>query len=324
MPLKPDEITVKPEYVGVCGSDVHFFEHGCIGKCQVTYPFVLGHECAGRVVDVGSEVKDFKIGDKVVVEPGIPCGKCEFCKDGRYNLCRSVRFMSTPPFDGVLREKFNFPAFMAYKLPENISTLEGALVEPLAVGMHAVKRGGVQAGQKVMILGAGCIGLMTLLACKAAGAAEIVVSDLFDNRLETALELGATAVFNPKKDGDTDDMRQKFTDGDGFDVVFETAGNKITAAQTGYLVKRGGTIVMVGNIVGDVPYNFRNLYLNEAEIKAVFRYRNVFSTALYEISSGRIDVKKIASDIFDFDKTQEAFMRAMTDKANVVKAVIKM
>lgn len=320
----PSEVTVKPEYVGVCGSDVHFFEHGCIGKCVVTYPFILGHECAGTITAVGSEVTDLKVGDRVCIEPGIPCGKCQFCRQGRYNLCTKVKFLSTPPFDGVLREQFNHPADLVYRLPENVSTLEGALVEPLAVGLHATKRGNVQPGMKVAILGGGCIGLMTLLACKAAGASTIVVSDLFDNRLETAASLGATGVFNPKTDGSSDDMREKFTGLEGFDVVFETAGNKITAAQTSGLVKRGGTIVAVGNVLGEVPFSFRDLYLKEAELKAVFRYRNVFPEALQQISTGRIAVKDIASDFFNFDDTQEAFNKAMNDKATVVKAVIKM
>lgn len=319
----PYEVTIRPEYVGVCGSDVHFFEHGCIGKCKVIYPFVLGHECAGTVVKTGSEVKNLKIGDRVVIEPGIPCGNCEFCRKGRYNLCPEVKFLSTPPYGGVLKTEFNHPENLTYRLPDNVSTLEGALIEPLSVGLYASKRGAVQPGMSVAILGGGCIGLMTLLSCKAAGASRIVVSDLFDNRLQKAVELGADGTFNSRTDGDTSDMRQKFTDGKGFDVVFETAGNKITAAQTSELVRRGGTIVMVGNVVDEVQFSFRNLYLNEAEIKAVFRYKNIFPEAIAQVASGRIEVDEVVSDVFSFENTQAAFLKAMNDKANVVKAVIK-
>lgn len=319
----PDEVTIKPEYVGVCGSDVHFFEYGCIGSCKVTYPFVLGHECAGTITEVGSDVTDLKVGDRVVIEPGVPCGKCDFCRKGRYNLCRTVKFLSTPPYDGVLRESFNHPAAFTYKLPDNVSTLEGSLIEPLSVGLYATKRGNVLPGMKVAILGGGCIGLMTLLACKAAGASTIVVSDLFDNRLEKARELGATGTFNPKTDGDNESFREKFTGGEGFDVVFETAGNKVTVNQTSYLMKRGGTIVIVGNVVEEVPFSFRNMYLNEGEIKSVFRYTNTFPEAVEQIANGRIDVKGIASDFFSFSDTQEAFNKAMNEKAVVVKAVIK-
>ena len=176
---KADEVTIQPEYVGVCGSDVHFFEFGCIGACKVEYPFVLGHECAGVVTAVGSNVETLHVGDRVTIEPGIPCGRCKFCREGHYNLCRRVKFLSTPPYDGVLREHFNHPADLTYRLPENVSTKDGALMEPLAVGAYACKRGGVHPGSRVAILGGGCIGLMTLLACKAAGAAQIVTSLLW-------------------------------------------------------------------------------------------------------------------------------------------------
>ena len=321
---KADEVTIQPEYVGVCGSDVHFFEFGCIGACKVEYPFVLGHECAGVVTAVGSDVDTLRVGDRVTIEPGIPCGRCKFCREGRYNLCRQVKFLSTPPYDGVLRERFNHPADLTYRLPENVSTKDGALMEPLAVGAYACKRGGVHPGSRVAILGGGCIGLMTLLACKAAGAAQIVVSDLFDLRLDKAKQLGATGVFNPKTDGDTAALREKFTAGAGFDVVFETAGNRVTAAQTSELVGRGGVIVVVGNVLGEVAFSFRNLYLNEAEVRAVFRYRNMFPEIIQQVAAGRIDVSGVASDVFSFDDTQTAFERAMNNKAEVVKAVIKL
>ncbi|MGI6072334.1 MAG: NAD(P)-dependent alcohol dehydrogenase [Lachnospiraceae bacterium] len=320
----PDEVAVHPEYVGVCGSDVHFFEHGCIGSCKVTYPFILGHECAGTVTAVGSNVTDLKVGDRVVIEPGIPCGTCDFCRHGRYNICRTVKFLSTPPYDGVLRESFNHPAAFTYKLPDNVSTLEGALIEPLSVGLYAARRGEVRPGMKVAILGGGCIGLMTLLACKSAGASRIVVSDLFENRLETAKMLGATGTFNPKTDGDNNAFRDKFTDGEGFDVVFETAGSKVTANQTGYLMKRGGMIVMVGNIIEEVPFSFRNMYLNEGEVRSVFRYTNTFPEAIEQIAAGRINVKNIASDIFDFADIRSAFDKAMNEKAVIVKAIIRL
>lgn len=319
-----DEIAIRPEYIGVCGSDVHFFERGRIGKCVVNYPFILGHECAGRVVAVGKNVKTIREGDRVVIEPGIPCGKCHYCRSGRYNLCPDVKFLSTPPYDGVLRERFNYPADMAYRLPDEISSIEGALIEPLAVGMYAAKRGNVSPGMKVAILGGGCIGLMTLLACKAAGASEILVSDLFQSRLGKAKELGATITFQSGTEDDADRMRRMTESGEGFDVVFETAGNKVTASQTSKLLKRGGTIVIVGNIVDEVSFSFRDLYLNEGEIKAVFRYRNIFPEAIQQVAAGRIQVKDIASDVFPLEQAQMAFEKAMTEKEKVIKAVISL
>lgn len=321
-PLKKGEISVKIEYVGICGSDMHFFEHGRIGDHVIEYPFILGHECAGTVVAVAPDVRDIKIGDRVALEPGIPCGHCEFCKEGRYNLCPDMAFMASPPQNGSLREIVNHPAHMAFKLPDSMSTLEGALLEPLAVGMHAVKHGGVTPGKSVAILGSGCIGLVTLLACKAAGASVIAVSDLFDNRLEKAKELGATHVFNPQKDGDFTNIRN-FTNGEGFDVVFETAGSKVTASQTSYLVRRGGTIVIAGSVLGDTPFNFRNLSVLEATLKTIWRYRNIYPEAIQQVSSGRINLKSIATDEFSFDDCQNAFVSSIKNKNEIVKSYIK-
>lgn len=321
---KENEVVIRPEYVGICGSDVHFFENGRIGNCAVRYPFILGHECAGTVVKVGTNVKSRKAGDRVTIEPGIPCGTCTYCKSGRYNLCPDIQFLSTPPYDGVLREAFCCREDMTYLLPEHVSSLEGALIEPLAVGMYAVKKGGVRPGMKAAVLGGGCIGLMTLLACKAAGASTIFVSDLFDKRLEKAKMLGATDVFASLPDTDILAACNDVTDGEGFDVVFETAGNKVTAAQTSGLLKRGGTIVMVGNIVPDVSFSFRNLYLKEGQIQSVFRYRNIFPEAIKEVASGRISVKEAATDLFAFADVQQAFEKAMNEKADVIKAVVSM
>ena len=161
------QVLVKIEYVGICGSDVHYFHHGCCGayKVDLSEDFMLGHECAGTVVEVGKEVTDLKVGDRVALEPGITCGKCEFCKSGHYNLCPDVVFLATPPVQGCYEQYIAFPEDMCFKLPENMSTLEGCLIEPLSVGFYAANQGEVQTGDTVVILGAGCIGVVSLLAC---------------------------------------------------------------------------------------------------------------------------------------------------------------
>ena len=158
--------------------------------------FMLGHECAGTIVEVGKEVEKLKVGDRVALEPGITCGKCEFCKSGHYNLCPDVVFLATPPVQGCNEEFIAFPEDMCFKLPENVSTKEGALIEPLSVGFYAAEQGNVGTGDTVVILCSGCIGLVTLLACKAHGAGQIIVADLVQARLDKAMELGATAVIN--------------------------------------------------------------------------------------------------------------------------------
>ncbi len=321
--IKEDQVLVKLEYVGICGSDVHYLEHGSIGDFIVNGDFMLGHECAGEIVEVGNKVTDLKLGDKVALEPGITCGQCEFCKAGKYNLCPDVEFLATPPYHGCLENYIAFPANMCFKLPENITSKEGALVEPLAVGMHAAAQGNVKLGDSVVILGSGCIGLVTLLACKAYGATDITVVDVMPKRLEYAMKLGATRVINARE-ADAVEKMNEITKGKGADVVIETAGSKITIKQTAYLVKRGGTIVLVGMAPEDIiDYNFAKIMGKEATITSVFRYRNIYPKAINAIAKGIIDVSGIVTHEFDFEDTAKAFEFVINNKNDVVKAVIK-
>lgn len=316
-----DEVGIRVTDVGICGSDAHFAEGHSFQVFPNSLPFVLGHEFAGEVYEVGANVTNFKAGDRVTVEPGLTCGTCEFCTSGRYNLCPDVEFLAVPPHEGVLKRYISYPAYRVFKLPDNVTNTEGALIEPLSVGIQAAKQGGVNIGSTVAILGSGCIGLCTLLAAKAFGAPRIIVTDLFDSRLERAKKLGATDVIN-SKDKDPVQAIGDLTGGKGADIVFETAGNPTTVAQTSFVVKRGGTIVMVGNTIPEVSYSFRNIYLKEAEIKSVFRYRNTYPLALQAVASGRIDVKSIVTDEFDFEDTQKAFDCAIDNKTKCLKTVI--
>ena len=321
--LREKDVLVKLEYVGICGSDVHYLEHGKIGDFIVNGDFILGHECAGTVVEIGTGVQDLKVGDKVALEPGITCGQCEFCKTGRYNLCPDVEFLATPPYHGSLMNYIAFPENMCFKLPDNITTKEGALVEPLAVGMHAAIQGNVKLGDSVVILGAGTIGLVTLLACKAYGATDITVVDVIPKRLDYAKKLGATATINAME---TDVFAEidKMTDKKGIDVVIETAGSARTISQTPYLVKNGGTIVLVGLAPQDIiEFNFAKIMAKEAQIKSVFRYRNIYPTAIKAIAKGIIDISGIVTHEFDFDDVAKAFDYVINNKQDVVKAVIK-
>jgi L-iditol 2-dehydrogenase len=320
---KEKEVLVKLEYVGICGSDVHYLEHGKIGDFIVNGDFILGHECAGTIVAIGSGVKSLKVGDKVALEPGRTCGQCEFCKSGRYNLCPDVEFLATPPYHGCLMNYIAYPENMAFKLPDNVSTKEGALVEPLAVGLHAAAQGNVKLGDKVVILGAGCIGLVTLLACKAFGATDVIVVDVIEKRLECAKKLGASYVINAKNENVLEKIAE-LTGGKGVDKVIETAGSEFTIKQTAYMVKRGGTIVLVGLASKDiVEFDFMQIMAKEVEIKSVFRYRNLYPAAIGAIADGKIDVKGIITHEFDFEDTKKAFDFVIENKNDVVKAVIK-
>lgn len=320
---KNHEVIVKMEYVGICGSDIHYYELGRIGDFIVDGDFILGHECAGEVVKVGSYVKGLKIGDRVALEPGVTCGHCEFCKSGKYNLCPDVEFLATPPYHGCLKNYMAFPENMAFKLPDNVSTKEGALVEPLAVGLHAAAQGGVKLGHKVVILGAGCIGLVTLLACKAYGATEVIIVDVIEKRLECALKLGASHVINARNENSLKKIME-LTGGKGADIVIETAGSEVTIKQAPYIAKRGGTIVLVGLAPKDVlEFDFMQIMSKEIEIKSVFRYRNLYPAAIEAIADGKINVKGIVTHEFNFKETKNAFDFVIKNKNDVVKAVIK-
>ena len=321
--LSEGGIILKIEYVGVCGSDVHFFESGERKGVPFDLPFVLGHECAGTVVETAPGVENVKPGDRVCFEPQITCGKCRYCRSGHYNMCPNVVFPSVPPYNGMLQRYAAIPAQNAFKLPDNVSTKQGALIEPLAVGLSATEMGAVGLGDRIVILGAGCIGLVTMLSAKARGAAKVLIADLFDNRLEKARSLGADVTVNTKEKNIQDAVNE-FTDGEGADIVFETAGNSVTAGWTPSLIRRCGTIVMVGNINKPTPIDFMDLMYKEGNIRTIYRYRNNFPTALAAVSSGKIDISGIASHEFPFEETQAAFDVNIDKKSEVTKVVISM
>lgn len=320
---KEDEVLVKLEYVGICGSDMHYYEMGRIGDYIVEPPFVLGHEPGGTVVEVGKNVTHLKPGDRVALEPGKTCGRCRFCREGKYNLCPDVVFFATPPVDGVFQEYVAHPEDLCFKLPENVSTLEGALIEPLAVGFHAAKQGDAHAGQTAVVFGAGCIGLVSMMALKACGVSRVYVVDVMQKRLDKALELGADGVINGKED-DVLAMARELTDGEGFDLAIETAGTEITTNQAIQAVRKGSNIVLVGYGKTGMMNMMMSLALDkEVTFKTVFRYRHIYPMAIDAVAQGKVDLKGIATHIFDFDDIQTAMDRSVNEKSEIVKAVVK-
>ena len=320
---KDDEVLVKLEYVGICGSDLHYYESGAIGDYVVKPPFVLGHEPGGVVVEVGKNVSHLKVGDRVALEPGKTCGHCEFCKEGKYNLCPYVIFFATPPVDGVFQEYVAHEADLCFKLPDNVSTLEGALIEPLAVGFHAAIQGDAHLGQKAVVMGSGCIGLVSMMALKARGVSEVYVVDIMEKRLDKAMELGADGVINGAKE-DVVSKVMELTGGKGADLVIETAGTEITTRQAISLTKKGSTIVLVGySKSGEMTLPMSLALDKELTFKTVFRYRNIYPMAIDAVAKGKVNLKGIVTDIFTLDQAQEAMDHSVHNKADIVKAVIK-
>lgn len=318
-----NEVLVKLEYVGICGSDIHYYETGRIGDYVVKPPFVLGHEPGGVVVEVGKNVKHLKIGDRVALEPGKTCGHCEYCKEGKYNLCPDVVFFATPPVDGVFQEYVAHEAALCFKLPDNVDTMEGALIEPLAVGFHAANQGGAHAGQTAVIFGAGCIGLVSMMALKAEGVSKVYVIDIMQKRLDKALELGATGVIN-SMDKNVQDEISRLTEGKGVDLVIETAGMEITTRQAIHIAKKGSTIVLVGySKTGEMTLPLSLALDKELTFKTVFRYRHIYPMAIEAVASGKVNLKGIVSNVFNFDDIQNAMDKSVSDKANIVKSVVK-
>ena len=319
----PGELQIKLEYVGICGSDLHFYDQGRLANWELDGPLALGHEPGGVVTAIGEGVKGFAVGDKVALEPAVPCGHCEACRTGHYNLCPDVKMLAIPhERDGVFAEYCTHDASMCYKLPENMDTMEGGLLEPLTVGMHGTELSDAKLGETAIVLGCGCIGLCTIMSLKARGVTEIYAADVLDKRLEMALEVGATRVFNSKKE--SIEEFAKTLPGGGADQVYECAGNRITTLQTCRLIKRAGKVTLVG--VSPEPVlelDIATLNAMEGTIYSVYRYRNLYPKAIKAVSGGLIPLKKIVSHVFDFQDCIHAIEYSNDHKDEVIKGVIK-
>ena len=318
----PDQALVRIRAVGVCGSDVHFYERGRIGPYVVKEPVVLGHESAGEVVEVGKAVKHLRPGDKVAIEPGVPDRTCWYCKSGRYNLCAEVPFMGTPPWNGAFCEYVAWPADFCFKLPQGLSFEEGAMTEPLAVAMQGTKRGEVGVGQSVAVLGCGPIGLVTLQAAKARGATQIIATDVQQPRLELAAKLGATDTINAR-DGDAVERVRELSGG-GVDVALETAGTVATVQQACAMVRMGGVVTLIG-MPGELEFTMPvlDIICREYDLRGVFRYCNCYPPALALLGAGRVDVKSLITHRFPLEQAKAAIDFAKDRKEVAVKVMVE-
>jgi len=323
--LSPNEnqVLIKMHKVGICGSDVHYWSRGACGKYVVTAPMILGHESAGVVAQIGANVKHLKPGDRVAIEPGVPCSRCALCRQGRYNLCPEMRFCATPPIDGSLCRFYVHDADFCYQLPDHVTLEEGALLEPLSVAVHACKRAGVTVGDEMLICGAGPIGLVTLLTAKAMGAERVCVTDISKDRLEVASRMGADSVVQVEGDGELQ-LAKRIESAFGCkpNMTIECSGADSSLRSAIFATRSGGVVVIVGRGSLNVELPLVNAATREVDIRGIFRYANSYEDALGLITSGKIDVKPLVTHRFPLEETLKAFETAKTGAGGAIKVVI--
>ncbi len=311
-----DELLIKVAAVGICGSDLHYYEHAAVGPNVVRGPHILGHEVSGVVVAAGSSAAGDRLAKRVVIEPGRACGVCGECATGRYNLCRDMKFLGAPPVDGALRGHIAVCSRLAYALPQALSDEEGALIEPLAVAVHACRRGRVASGSRVLVTGAGSIGLLTAQVAKARGAREVTVMDLNRSRLRLAQKLGATRVISP------DELAQLVHEGPTIDVLLECSGAAAALASALAAVRPGGDVVVVGMAPeGFVTLPLEHLQRRELRVTGSFRYAGCFPEAIELAASGQVALDPLITGRYSLTAVDSA-LRSARDDPTQVKVVI--
>jgi D-xylulose reductase len=321
--LGAHDVRIALRTVGICGSDVHYYTHGRIGQFVVEEPMILGHEASGQVIEVGAAVTNLRPGDRVCMEPGIPDPNSRATRLGIYNLDPAVRFWATPPIHGVLRPSVVHPAAFTFKLPDSVSYAEGAMVEPVAVGMHAANKARIRPGDVAVVSGAGPIGMVTALSALAGGCSQVIISDLQQPKLDLAETLGPIRGVNVAKDNLTEAVH-RLTDGWGADIVFECSGNAGAAANVFAPLAPGGVVVYVGIPMEPIRYDVAAAMVKEARVEHVFRYAHVYPRVLALMGSGQLDVKPLITDTFPFARSVEAFDFAVEMPPSSVKAQIEM
>lgn len=320
----PGEVVIQIKAVGICGSDIHYYEEFRMGKTyEMTEPQILGHEPSGIIVEIGEGVKEIQVGDRVAVEPGETCGHCRHCKSGHYNLCRDVRFLSTPGNKGAFAEYLVMGADMVFKIPDQMSYEVASLSEPLSVGIHACQLAEVQPGDRLMVLGGGPIGIMAVAAALAFGVTDITLGDIQENRLQFAREHCHVSKTVNTGEMDAAQIVEHCTDGEGFDCVIETSGAPAADYMSVDLVRKGGRISLVGIPKDEaVMFHIFDIIDKEVTLKGVFRYANSYPMAIQILAAGVIDFEAVITKQFALEDTAKAMEYALTQKSSSIKTVI--
>lgn len=308
------EVLVRVGSVGICGSDVHYYRHGRIADFVVREPLVLGHEAGGTVVAVGDGVPADRVGQRVALEPGVPCRRCDQCKHGRYNLCPDVQFFATPPVDGTFAEYVTTAADFAHPVPDSVSDDAAGLIEPLSVGVWACHKAGVGAGTSLLVTGAGPIGLVTVQVANALGAGRIVVTDLAEERLAMATRFGATETV-VSADGALDHLDGRL------DAFVECSGAQAAISSGFPTVRGGGTVVLVGMGGDEVTLPVGLLQSREVVVTGTFRYANTYPTAIQLAATGRVDLDALVTGHFGLADAETAL--TTTGEPGTIKSVVR-
>jgi len=314
----PQEVLVRIRAVGVCHSDVHYYKNGRIGDKRVVFPYVLGHECSGEIASLGPDVHHLKVGDRVAIEPAMPCGECEWCRKGRPNICGAVRFLSTPPVPGSLQDYIVMPAENCFPVPDGMSFEAAAVAEPLSVGVHAANLASLEIGDTVAIFGCGPIGLCTLHAARLAGASHIFAVDPIPERLQAACKLGASELFDCRI-ADPVACIMEMTDGRGVDVAFEAAGEQEAIDSMIAVSRPGGKALIIGiPSVDRLSFDAHTARRKELFIINVRRSNFTLERAIHI----PFDIDPYVTHHFSLEQTLEAFELVDSYSDGVIKAMI--
>ncbi|KFY16733.1 hypothetical protein V492_01123 [Pseudogymnoascus sp. VKM F-4246] len=321
----PRSVLVAIEYTGICGSDVHYWQHGSIGPFVLKSPMCLGHESSGTIAAVGSDVTTLKLGDRVAIEPGTPCRHCEPCLSGHYNLCPDMRFAATPPYDGTLTGFYTAPEDFCYKLPEQVSLQEGALIEPLAVAVHITKQAQISPGASVVVMGAGPVGLLCCAVAKAFGATKVVSVDIQQGRLDFAKNYAATHTFMPERvaaEVNAENLIKAADLGEGADAVIDASGAEPSIQASIHVVRRGGVYVQGGMGKPDITFPIMAMCTKEITMRGSFRYGSGdYKLAVQLVAAGSLDVKSLVSREVPFKDAEQAFEDVLKGKG--IKVLIR-
>ncbi|MDS7594522.1 L-idonate 5-dehydrogenase [Agrobacterium tumefaciens] len=309
--LEAGQVEVAIEAGGICGSDLHYYNHGGFGTVRVREPMILGHEVAGTIKALGAGVSGFAVGDRVAVSPSRPCNSCEYCLQGQQNHCLNMRFygsaMPMPHIQGAFRQRLVAEAWQCHKVAEGVSIHEAAMAEPFAVTLHGVNRAGALLGKRVLVTGCGPIGALAIIAARAHGAREVVATDVMDAVLNKALEIGADRVINVATN--PEELSAYSANKGYFDVQFEASGNE-RAVRSGLEVLRPRSTVVQLGLGGDVSIPQNLVVAKEIEMKGTFRFHEEFGLAVDLINQGRVDLKPLLTGVYPIDDAVAAFETA--------------